>query len=65
LVKQGIDPSGMPDFFKTMNEKAVDAPVSFISTHPLSVDRQNELAERVEKLRGKEFQALAIEPWPP
>jgi Zn-dependent protease with chaperone function len=65
LVKQGIDPSGMPEFFKTMNEKAADAPVSFISTHPLSVDRRKELAERVEKLRGEEFQALAIEPWPP
>lgn len=65
LVKQGIDPSGMPDFFKTMSEKAADAPAAFMSTHPLSDDRRRELAERVEKLKGKEFKALGIEPWPP
>lgn len=65
LVKQGIDPSGMPDFFKTMSEKAADAPAAFLSTHPLSEDRQKELAERVEGLRKKEFKSLGIEPWPP
>lgn len=65
LVKQGIDPSGMPQFFKTMSEKAAGAPAAFMSTHPLSEDRQKELAERVEKLQNKEFKLLGIEPWPP
>jgi Zn-dependent protease with chaperone function len=65
LVKQGIDPSGMPEFFKTMGEKAADAPAAFISTHPLSTDRQKELAERVKKLKGKNFMTLGIKPWPP
>ncbi len=65
LVKQGIDPSGMPEFFKTMSEKAADAPAAFLSTHPLSEDRKRELAERVERLQKKEFKRLGIEPWPP
>ncbi|MGC3979789.1 MAG: M48 family metallopeptidase [Steroidobacteraceae bacterium] len=65
LVKAGIDPSGMPDFFKTMSEKAADAPVSFISTHPLSEDRQKKLTERAKNFSKQEFQALAILPWPP
>lgn len=65
LVKQGIDPSGMPEFFKTMSEKVADAPAAFMSTHPLSEDRQKELAERVERLQKQEFKSLGIEPWPP
>ncbi len=65
LVKQGIDPSGMPDFFKIMSEQAADAPAAFISTHPLSEDRQEALAERVERLEKNEFKPLGIEPWPP
>jgi Zn-dependent protease with chaperone function len=65
LVKQGIDPSGMPEFFKTMSEQAADAPAAFLSTHPLSEDRQEELTERVEKLQKNEFSPLKIGPWPP
>jgi beta-barrel assembly-enhancing protease len=65
LVKQGIDPSGMPDFFKTMSEQTADAPAAFLSTHPLSEDRQRGLAQRAEKLQKKEFTSLGIEPWPP
>ena len=65
LVKQGIDPSGMPEFFKTMSEKAADAPAAFMSTHPLSEDRRRELAVRIDELQGKKFEALGIEPWPP
>jgi beta-barrel assembly-enhancing protease len=65
LVKQGIDPSGMPAFFKTMSEKAADAPVAFISTHPLSKDREEALQKRVGELKQKNFASLGIEPWPP
>lgn len=65
LVKQGVDPSGMPEFFKTMSEKAADAPAAFLSTHPLSEDRQRELVERVGELQQKTFKPLEIQPWPP
>lgn len=65
LVKHGIDPAGMPEFFKTMSEKAADAPAAFLSTHPLSEDRQKELAERVERLQKRELKPLGIQPWPP
>lgn len=65
LLKQGIDPSGMPEFFKTMSEQAADAPAAFLSTHPLSEDRWKELAERVRKLDGRTFMPLVIQPWPP
>ncbi len=65
LVKQGIDPSGMPEFFKTMSEQAADAPAAFLSTHPLSEDRQKKLAERVAGLEQKRFTRLDIENWPP
>jgi beta-barrel assembly-enhancing protease len=58
LVKQGIDPSGMPEFFKTMSEQAADAPAAFLSTHPLSEDRQAKLSERAEGLGKKEFKLL-------
>jgi len=65
LVAHGIDPSGMPAFFKIMSEKAADAPVAFISTHPLSEDRQRELVVKAEKLERKSFAKLAMDPWPP
>lgn len=65
LVSQGIDPAGMPAFFKTMSEKAADAPAAFISSHPLSKNREKELARRVAELPQKSFTPLKIEPWPP
>jgi beta-barrel assembly-enhancing protease len=65
LVRQGIDPAGMPAFFKTMSEKAADAPAAFISSHPLSKDREKELAKRVAELPRKDFVPLKMEPWPP
>lgn len=65
LVQHGIDPSGMPDFFKTMGEKAADAPAAFLSTHPLSEERQEALMRRVAELQRKVFSPLAIQPWPP
>ncbi len=65
LVKAGIDPAGMPAFFKIMSEQAADAPAAFLSTHPLSVDRERDLQQRVEQLRGREFTALSFGAWPP
>jgi predicted Zn-dependent protease len=65
LVTAGIDPTGMPNFFKTMSAQAVDAPAAFLSTHPLSVDREKDLQQRVEKLPRHEFTALDFGTWPP
>lgn len=65
LVKQGIDPSGMPAFFKTMSEQAADAPAAFLSTHPLSKDREAALQQRVSSLSSKDFQKLELGEWPP
>jgi predicted Zn-dependent protease len=65
LVAAGIDPTGMPAFFKTMSEKSADAPAAFLSSHPLSVDREKELQQRVEKLPRREFQGLNLGAWPP
>lgn len=65
LVSANIDPSGMASFFKTMGEKAADAPAAFLSTHPLSVDRNRELQQRVEQLSRREFTALPFGAWPP
>jgi beta-barrel assembly-enhancing protease len=65
LVAAGIDPTGMPEFFKTLREKAGDAPAGFLSSHPLSEDRQALLQERLAKLTAKQFAPLDFRPWPP
>ncbi len=64
LVNAGIDPSGMPAFFKTMSEQAADAPVAFISTHPLSTERETVLRQRVAETK-KTFAPLDLGQWPP
>ena len=65
LVTHGIDPSGMPAFFNTMSKQAADAPATFISTHPLSKDREAELQERVAALPQQQFAKLEMGEWPP
>ncbi|HTE42668.1 MAG TPA: M48 family metallopeptidase [Steroidobacteraceae bacterium] len=65
LVVAGIDPSGLPALFRTMSEKAADAPVALISSHPLSKDREEQLRSRVASLREGRFEALGFEKWPP
>ncbi|MBC7983402.1 MAG: M48 family metallopeptidase [Candidatus Obscuribacterales bacterium] len=65
LVQLGIDPAGMPAFFKTLSEQAAGAPAAFLSTHPLSVDRQQDLQARVESVREVKFLALSFGSWPP
>jgi Zn-dependent protease with chaperone function len=65
LIAAEIDPAGMPAFFKIMSEQAGDAPAAFISTHPLSEDRERELQARVTALSGKSFAPLDFGGWPP
>jgi len=65
LVQAGINPRGLPDFFKTMSEQAADAPVSFISTHPLSEDREKTLQQRVSSLDTRNIPSLDLGAWPP
>lgn len=65
LVRAGIDPSGMPAFFETMSKEASEAPVEFISTHPLSEDRKQELEQRVAELGRSDFAPLDFGAWPP
>jgi Zn-dependent protease with chaperone function len=65
LVAQKIDPSGMAEFFKTMSEKAPDAPVAFVSTHPLSEDRLRELNARLNAMQRRDSVSLGFSAWPP
>lgn len=64
LVANGIDPSGMANFFIVMAEKAGPTPPPLLSTHPASEDREQALRERVKKVKGK-FEPLHIGTWPP
>jgi len=59
LVRTGIDPSGMPDFFATMAKQAGDAPAAFLSTHPLSTAREAALRQRLAELPATPFAPLA------
>lgn len=64
LVKAGIDPAGMPAFFKTMSERTDELPVAFISTHPLSAEREAALRARLSELK-QSFASLDLGAWPP
>jgi Zn-dependent protease with chaperone function len=65
LVRAGIDPSGMPDFFAIMAKQAGDAPAAFLSTHPLSTAREQALRQRLAELSAKPFTPLDHSAWPP
>lgn len=65
LLNARVDPSGMPAFFKTMSAQAADAPAAFLSTHPLSAERERALAVRVASLPSRNFDALDLGAWPP
>ena len=64
LVNASIDPSGMPAFFKTMREKEAAMPVAFLSTHPLSSERQQRLEQRIANV-AQAFAPLDAGGWPP
>jgi predicted Zn-dependent protease len=65
LVAADIDPSGMPDFFETMEKSVGDAPSGFLSSHPLSHDRKLAMQEKLQALGNRHFEALQFTPWPP
>jgi predicted Zn-dependent protease len=65
LVAAGIDPAGMPAFFSIMRQKAGDAPVAFMSTHPSSEERERELRQRADALDPGRFTPLPFAAWPP
>lgn len=65
LVAAGIDPAGMPAFFRTLNERAEGPVPVFLSTHPASADRDRELRQRLATVAGRSFQPLSLQPWPP
>jgi beta-barrel assembly-enhancing protease len=64
LLAAKIDPSGMPAFFATMTKQVNDASAAFLSTHPLSVDRERALQQRLSVIK-EPFTALDLGAWPP
>ncbi len=65
LVAAGIDPAGMPAFFKALSRTAGAQVPAFISTHPPSEDRERALRERLATVESRVFQPLASPRWPP
>jgi predicted Zn-dependent protease len=64
LIAADIDPSGMPAFFEKMGKHTGDAPVAFVSSHPLSADREAALRARAAATT-KTFTPLSSGAWPP
>jgi Zn-dependent protease with chaperone function len=64
LVAARIDPAGMPSFFSVMSQKAGEPP-AFLSTHPLSEDRERELRRRLATVAHERMQPLSFPVWPP
>jgi predicted Zn-dependent protease len=64
LVREGIDPSAMADFFSTMGERAGAEVPELLSTHPASAERKRRLGELIEQ-RTSAFEPLVVEKWPP
>ncbi len=65
LVRAGIDPAGMPAFFRTLSQSAGAQVPAFLSTHPLSEERERELRERLATVEQRAFAPLPFAPWPP
>jgi predicted Zn-dependent protease len=59
LVRQDIDPQGMVDFFGTMARAAGASPPAWLSTHPASEARQQQLRTMRQALGQRQFQPLA------
>ncbi|MFZ3072951.1 MAG: M48 family metallopeptidase [Thermodesulfobacteriota bacterium] len=51
LLKAGVDPKGMVDFFKTLEKEYGSTPdtLSYFSTHPLTEERINYLKEQIPR----------------
>jgi Zn-dependent protease with chaperone function len=65
MAAAGIDPDGMPDVFGIMAERGGDAPAAFLSTHPLSEDRERHLRQLLEATNRTGVAPLPFAPWPP
>ncbi len=64
LLRSGIDPRGMPDFFRTLADKA-GAPPAMLSTHPQSAEREQALRDKLASLPPVPAKPLGWQPWPP
>lgn len=64
LLRAGIDPKGMVDFFGTLEKKYGSTPgtLNYFSTHPLTEDRISYLLERIPK-DAKYAPLLPDVPW--
>lgn len=65
LVAAGIDPSGLPAFFKTLSEIGGSQVPAFLSTHPPSEDRDQTLQQRLATVPAQTYTPLWSGPWPP
>ena len=65
LVAAGIDPAGMPAFFNTMSQKAGGEVPAFLSTHPASKERDQDLRRRSTTVGQRTFEPLSFARWPP
>jgi Zn-dependent protease with chaperone function len=65
LVAAGINPAGMPAFFTTLGQITGSQVPAFLSTHPLSEERDLALRQRLDTVAKQTFQPLGIQPWPP
>lgn len=65
LVRAGINPAGMPAFFKTLSESTGTQVPAFLSTHPLSAEREEALRQRLAEVEGRTFTPLPAAQWPP
>ena len=64
LVAARIDPAGMPAFFTIMSQTTGEPP-AFLSTHPLSQDRERELRRRLATVAHERMPPLSFPRWPP
>lgn len=67
LLRAGIDPSGMAEFFRVLEKTAqtAGAPPAILSTHPDSAERRAHLDDLVAQHRQASFTPLPYSPWPP
>lgn len=65
LVARQIDPQGMLDFFRTMEQTQGSQPPAFLSTHPADRDRQAALQAKLDALPRQIFRPIQEGRWPP
>jgi Zn-dependent protease with chaperone function len=69
LADKRIDPSGMADFFATLQANGNEAGPpggSFLSTHPVSAERERDMRGALQRLPQQVYEPLsAANAWPP